>query len=265
MPPLKGKNLPLSLPRRFICDLIYFARKVPTVTVQRRMNIAAVKDMRDRITSRPSWCAIFTKAYSQVTMAFPQLRRAYICWPWPHLYEHPHSTASVAIERQYKNEEAVFFVHLRTPDQQTLSALDEHLRRFKLIPIEDISLFRRALYVSKIPWPLRRWVWWIGLNSSGHKRAKRMGTFGVSVYSGLGATSLNPLSPLTTTLNYGIIEADGSVDVRIIYDHRVMDGATVARALARMETILNQDMVAELDELARSAPSVATQECRRSA
>ena len=43
----------------------------------------------------------------------------------------------------------------------------------------------------------------------------------------------HPLSVLTTTLNYGVIAADGTVDVRLIYDHRVMDGSSVARALAR--------------------------------
>ena len=57
-----------------------------------------------------------------------------------------------------------------------------------------------------------------------------MGTFGVSVYSALGAESLHPLTPLTTALNYGVIQENGDVTVRVIYDHRVMDGATVARA-----------------------------------
>jgi pyruvate/2-oxoglutarate dehydrogenase complex dihydrolipoamide acyltransferase (E2) component len=73
-----------------------------------------------------------------------------------------------------------------------------------------------------------------------------MGTFGLSVYSGLGAESLHPLSPLTTTLNYGVISARGAVTVRVTYDHRVMDGTTVARALARLETVLNEDLCKEL-------------------
>jgi hypothetical protein len=38
--------------------------------------------------------------------------------------------------------------------------------------------------------------------------------------------------------------------VRIIYDHRVMDGATVARALARLDQVLNQDIANELRSLA---------------
>ena len=178
--------------------------------------------------------------------AFPELRRAYMKFPWARLYEHPVNIASVAVERDYQGEPAVFFAHLRSPELQSLGQLDEHLRRFKEDPIESIGLYRRALIMSRLPQPLRRFMWWIGLNSSGFKRARRMGTFGVSVYSSLGAESLHPLSPLTTALNYGVIRGDGTVDVRIIYDHRVMDGATVARALALLDRVLNNEIAAEL-------------------
>ena len=75
--------------------------------------------------------------------------------------------------------------------------------------------------------------------------------FGVSVYSGLGAESLHPISPLTGTLNYGPIQPDGSVSVRLVYDHRVVDGANVARALAFMEEALNGEIASELEQLAR--------------
>jgi pyruvate/2-oxoglutarate dehydrogenase complex dihydrolipoamide acyltransferase (E2) component len=51
---------------------------------------------------------------------------------------------------------------------------------------------------------------------------------------------------LTTTINYGPIEPDGSVDVRIVYDHRVLDGGTVARALDHLERILGCEILAEL-------------------
>ena len=36
-----------------------------------------------------------------------------------------------------------------------------------------------------------------------------------------------------------MIAEDGAVDVRVVYDHRVLDGATVARALEDLEGILN--------------------------
>lgn len=241
-----GKTIPLSLPRRLICDLLHFAQRIPSVPVQRPMNLRPLVDARNRTMPRISWCALFLKAYARMAVELPQFRRAYMSFPYARLYEHPCSIASVAFERYYQNEAAVFFGHFRSPETQTLPALEESLRHYKEAPLQEIGLFRRALYVSRFPRPLRRFFWWLGLNQSGYKRAKRMGTFGVSVYSGLGSESLHPLSPLTSTLNYGVIGDDGEVMVRIIYDHRVMDGATVARALALLEQILNHDIRAEL-------------------
>src|SRR5438477_401448 len=86
-------------------------------------------------------------------------------------------------------------------------------------------------FARRMPRPLRRFLWWAVLNLSGPQRALRMGTFGVTAYSALGAESLHPISPLTTTLTYGVIAPDGGVTVRVTYDHRVLDGAAVARAL----------------------------------
>lgn len=241
-----GRNLPLSLPRRFIGDLVHFARRVPSVPVERRMDLTPVLAARRLAQPRPSWCAIFTKAYSVVAAAFPELRRSYLAFPQPHLYEHASNVASIAVERRLGEEDAVLFGHLKSPEKLTLLKLDAQLRHWKEQPIEETGSFRRALRLSRWPWPVRRLIWWVGLNCIGRKRAHYFGTFGVSVYSGLGAASLHPLSPLTTTLNYGVIDADGLVDVRIIYDHRVLDGATIARALEELERVLNCEILAEL-------------------
>jgi hypothetical protein len=243
-----GRSIPLSLPRRWICDLLHFAKKVPLVPVQRRIDVRAVVDARARLAKRPSWAALFMRGYGLVAQEVPELRRYYLSFPWPHLYEYPYSIASVAIEREWKGERAIFFAHLRCPETQTVASLHKYLRDFKEKPIERFGIFRRALQIASYPRLLRRFAWWYGLNVGGAKRAKRLGTFGLSVYSGLGSESLHPLSPLTTTLNYGVIE-DGSVTVRVIYDHRVMDGGTVARALARLEEVMNHEIVDELRSL----------------
>jgi hypothetical protein len=248
-----GRTLPYSVPRRLIGDLLYFARGIPSVPVQRRINVAGLWVLRAQSRPRMRWCTLFTRAYGLVSAAMPELRRAYLPWPRPHLYEHPSSLASVAVEREYQGESAILFGVHNAPEKQSLVELDTRLRRFKDAPIESIGSFRHALFVSGLPLPVRRLAWWLGLNLSGDKRARRLGTFGVSVYSGLGAESLHPLSPLTTTLSYGVIQPDGSVDVRITYDHRVMDGPVVARALARLETVLNEEVANELRSLSQSA------------
>jgi hypothetical protein len=248
----RGRSLPLSLPRRLVGDLLHFARKVPSIPVQRRINVAALREARAQASGRPSWCTIFLKGYALVAAQMPELRRAYLGWPWPRLYEHPVNIASVAIAREYQGEPAVLFGHFRSPERQSLAELETHLRHFKNAPVWSIGLYRQALRVSRLPRPLRRLLWWVGLNSSGPKRAKRMGTMGLSTYSGLGAESLHPMSPLTTTLNYGVIGADGDVDVRLIYDHRVLDGSTVATALAELDKVLSGEVLAELRNLGQT-------------
>ena len=248
-----GRTIPLSPCRRLINDVLHFARKVPTVPVQRRMDLAPLVAVRNTARPRPSWCAIFIKAYSFVAAACPELRRAYLSFPRARLYEHPENVASVAVERRLGDEDAVFFGHLRNPERQSLTDIDIQLRRFKEERVENIGLFRRALKVSRLPGPLRRFLWWFGLSAWGRKRAHYMGTFGVTSYASLGAASLHPLSPLTTTLNYGVIEPDGTVDVRLTYDHRVLDGASVARALAELERVLTHEILAELRYLPAAA------------
>ncbi len=246
MPHPSGRKMALSLPRRFVCDILHHARLVPSVPMQRRMQLAEVAAAREAASPRPGWCTIFTKAYGIVAASRPALRRAYIPFPWPHLYEHPDSVATVGIERHFNDEDAVFFARIRTPNELSLTDLDRHLRRFKEAPIEDIGAFRRALKVSSYPRLVRRLLWWLGLNSSGRRRAKHFGTFGISVVAALGAAGLHLLSPLTTALNYGVLEPDGSLDVRLTYDHRVLDGGSAARALGELERVLCGEILAEL-------------------
>jgi hypothetical protein len=213
------------------------------------MNLAALVKARGEAEPRPSWCAIFTKGFGMVAGARPEMRRAYLSFPWPHLYEHPLNIASIAIERLVGDEEGVLFAPVRSPENASLVDLDTVLRRLKEEPLETIAAFRRVIRLTRLPRPVRRLAWWLALNVFGRKRAHYMGTFGVTVYAGLGAASLHPLSPLTVTLNYGVFEPDGTVDVRLTYDHRVLDGAMVARALEHLEGVLQGELLAEVQAL----------------
>jgi pyruvate/2-oxoglutarate dehydrogenase complex dihydrolipoamide acyltransferase (E2) component len=89
--------------------------------------------------------------------------------------------------------------------------------------------------------------WW------GRQRAEQIGTFGVSVTAGFGAATLMVLSPCTTTLHYGLFESDGSLPMRLTFDHRVIDGATAARALVELESALLGEILAELRTMAHAA------------
>ena len=153
------------------------------------------------------------------------------------------------MEKVVDGEPAVGFLRVGSLIETDLMQLDAWLRDAREAPIENLRSYRLAKQMYWFPTFLRRSIWWIGLNGSGYYRARHFGTFGISVYASLGAESLHPLSPLTTTLNYGPIDAEGKVNVRLIYDHRVLDGSTVARALVRLEELLTNECVAELKQL----------------
>jgi hypothetical protein len=255
---MRGKMIRLSVPRRMVGDLLYFARGIPTVPVQKRMSLGPLAAARAACRERPRWTTLFTKAYALMAREFPEFRRAYVKLPWPHLYEYPASNATVIIERDYYGEPGLFSISIKEPARQSLRDIGRQLEHASTAPVEAIKDFRRTIQFTRLPQPLRRAFWWLCLNI-GRQRGNYFGTFGVSVYSALQAESLHPLSPLTTLLNYGVMRDDGVLDVRIIYDHRVMDGATVARALARLEKILNsaiKDEVAGMTDTPAKAGSL---------
>ena len=212
----------------------------------RLADLVVARALPGRRTRTPLECGHLLKAYATVAAARPELRQAYLRFPWPSFYQHRANIASVGIERLYRGEPGVFFARVPQPELLSLASLDALLRKHKAAPIEEISSFRHALWVSRLPRPLRRLIWWLGLNVSGLRRAIFFGTFGISVVASLGAAGLHVLSPLTTTLNYGTFELDGTLDVRLVYDHRVMDGGTVARVMADLEDVLHGQILEEL-------------------
>lgn len=219
---------------------------MPSVPMQRRMELGDVVKARYAQEDRVSWCAIFLKAYSIVSANHPELRRSYMPFPWPHLYEHPINVGSFTVERRYRKEEGVFCVQVPQPELLSLRELDETVRYYKTVSIKDVPSFNRALRLSWLPLYLRRSIWWLALYADGTRRADIFGTFCISVVASLGGPGLHVLSPLTTTLNYGTFEPNGTLDVRLVYDHRVIDGANMARIMSELEEVLHGPILNEL-------------------
>jgi hypothetical protein len=251
MPSVSGHRLTLSVPRRAVCDLLHAARGTPIVTFERRMDLSAVRTARARLTRPPAWALLFAKAFAAVAAHHPELRRAYIKYPWPHLWQANESVATVAVEREYRGEPGVFFGFVRAPDTTPLSALCATLEEWKTRPVEDVHEFRRQIRYARRSLPIRRLLWWYATAWSGRTKTKNFGTFGVSLTGASGATALNLVGPVTVALNTGVVQDDGSTDVRLHFDHRVLDGMPVARALAEIEDHMRTQLVAELTAMAQ--------------
>ena len=233
-----GRWRQLSPARRAIAEILHQAQHVPTVPVAKRIQVAEIAKLRQAEDSPPSWTALFMWAYAQVAREFPALRRIWMPWPVPHLYEHPYSVCKLAIERHWENELVPFLAEIHYPEDKSLSTIQEKIQYLKHEEIQAVGCFRQMLRLGSLSQPLRRIAAWKMLYLSGSRRARRVGTFGLSNYGQLGAESIHPIAPLTTVLTLGPIGPKGDVTVKVIYDHRVLDGSYVARCLNRLEHVL---------------------------
>jgi hypothetical protein len=250
--------MPLSLPRRFICDLLHASRNVTVVVFERRMDLAEVVEARRRLAWPPSWSVLLAKAFAMVAAGRAELRRSFVPWPRPHLWQADQSIAAIAFERDYEGESAVFFGLVRAPDRVPLADLTALVQQWKTRPIAELRHCRRMLKVTRLPRPLRRLLWWYATSWSGRTKARLLGTFAVSLTGAAGAAATNLISPLSANLNTGVLHPDGSLDVRLHVDHRVLDGMPVARALSELEAVLRTRIVAELEEMDSFAGPPAT-------
>jgi hypothetical protein len=241
-----GRNLALTPFRQLVVDLMHFCQKVPGATVERSMNLSPLIAARRACVPRPSWSSIFLKAMSIVAARRPELRRSFMPFPWPHLYEHPINIANFPLERRHNDEDVVLFVQLRRAEQRSLAELNEIIQACKDQPVESVKFFSRAIRMSKAPWPFRRLAWWVSLNLMGKLRCHNFGTFSVSSVAGEGAGVLSLSTLLTSTLHYGLFDDRGNLPMRMTFDHRVFDGAFAARTIVELEQVLLTDILEEL-------------------
>src|SRR5262245_36302239 len=142
---MRSRWIPLSAPRRFMRDMLRFAAALPSIPVQRRMDLGSVAATRAMVPDRPGWPAVFLKAYALVCRDVPALRRAYVRLPWPRLVEYPASVGTVAIEREYEGESVVFFGRIKDPASLPLDELHARVRAFAEGPLDEFRAFREVL------------------------------------------------------------------------------------------------------------------------
>jgi hypothetical protein len=248
---MRGTTRPISLHRRLIIDLMHASRDVPFVSLARAIQIGPLLEARAAAVRPPGFAALFVKAFALVARDEPVLRTLYTGWPLRCLYELPRSVATVTIARVENGEDCVLPQRISGPEAMSLAEIDALIRQGKEAPIEDVAMFRKIMRATRLPLPLRRFAWWVGLNF-GRQRANWFGNFSVTSIAACGGGQLHALSPGPFIVNYDVVGPDQTIDILIRWDHRVTDGAMIARTAIRLEQVLNGEIAAELRA---SAPS----------
>jgi hypothetical protein len=248
----RGRYVRLSLARRMIGDFLRLSRPIPLAHGERRADLRPLREAVAGCRPRPNWLPIFFKAYAVVAAARPALRRVYVPYPWPRLYEHPENVGSVVISRQLHGDDALFYLPISTPEKRPLAELDAKLKDARYRPFGEVPAFRRQLRLARLPGPVRRLAYHLGMDWMGRERVRHLGTFGMSVLASMGIANISTWVPWTTMIHYTPFADDGSVFLRIAIDHRVLDGLEVAYALREMEEVLNGPVADEVRAAGRS-------------
>jgi len=251
----KPRRMALSRSRRLTIDVLHYNRRVPTCAHDRRFHLIHLAELRSQLPVRISWSLLFIKAFALVAAKRPVLRQSYIEWPWAHVFEHPHSVAMIATQREHRGEPWLFWSRFMKPEQTPLIELQRLLDRYQTGPVE--RLYRQQWQLSGLPTLIRRLFWWWSLNCAGSRRAHRIGTFFLTTLAGKGVEIQDPPAFLTSNLTYGPLDESGYCRVTLSYDHRLMDGATVADCLIELEECLNGEIAAELQSLIAAAGRTA--------
>lgn len=257
---MRGTVRKISLSRRVIVDLMRASADVPFVAVRRTIALGRLATARKSLHSRPAWAAIFAKGFAILASEQPILRRVYLKWPWPHFYEYPQTLAMIVVAPD-ATPDGVLLFPVKAPDLTSLGEADAGIRSAKTQPIEATPFFRKTMMVTRLPQPLRRLAWAIGLNF-GRQRGNYLGTLLVTSVAAFGGGEVEALGPQSFILSYDKVSEDGAVDVMLRWDHRITDAAFVGGELSRLEQILNNQVADEIlalvsAERAAAGPALA--------
>ena len=251
----KSRYRPVPLPRRWVNDIVHFGKKSHVIGCTWRINLAPALTARAAHQPIIGWTALWVKALALVSRRHPELRTAYLPFPWARLYEHPDCVCTVVIERTWQGASAVFFDQIKKPDTLSLTDLDNWLRRLKQEPVENFSSFRRAIRFSRPPVLVRRLIWSLALYWFGPLRSRYLGTCALNPFP-TGGSVTQSTTPISFLLYYGLVEPNGDTQVHILFDHRVMDGIDAYRILRNIEATLNREIAAELKQGAATSERV---------
>ena len=257
---MRGTVRKISMPRRLVADLMRASIRVPFVSLARPLNVRSLTEARALAAQPPGWAAIFVKAFALVAKDEPVLRTLYAKWPWPGFYELPRSIAMVAIARVEDGQDCVLPQKVPSADELPLSEIDAQIRQAKDAPVDQVPAFRKILAgdaaaaaaapadVADRPefrTPARQLVREFWGDLGGRLRGWR-------------AACAEPGAVYAQLWRRG---ADQTISVVIRWDHRITDAALIAKALTRLEQVLNTEIAAELrgqrqqTEPSRSGPS----------
>ena len=188
----------------------------------------------------PTYVAYVLAAYGRTLAEFPNLNSYLRLYPITRLALYQGVDISLTIERDWNGRRIVLLGLLREAQAASVEAVHAFLQERREKPLEELDEFARYRLLLKVPVFLRWHLFQLLVKPFPGLLRQMVGTTAFTSIGRFGSTATTPLSPRACTLSLGKVEdrprakqgavvAALSAWLTVTYDHRVADGAEVAR------------------------------------
>ena len=187
-----------------------------------------------------SYLAYVLSAYACMLAEFPVLNSYLRIWPLTRLAVYRGVDIAFPIERIWEGNSIVLLGLLKDAQNLKVDEINSFLSERRDAPLDSLPEFGSYKRLLKIPSWCRWWLFQLGAKPFPGLMRRLVGTTAVTSVGKFGTTLTTPLSPHSCTVSLGLVETrprvvEGRVEPRlsawitVTYDHRVADGAFVAR------------------------------------
>jgi len=235
--------------------------------------------LRKRMTkqgNKTTITAFLLKAIGIAQQAHPDSRTMWL--PFGNRAVFNDIAAGFTVEKLVNEIPVVFFGTIDAPDKKSLDTITGELSRYAQLSIGQLPRLAKEERFSRLPWLVRRFILWLGVNHPFFRLAVNQATFGLTSLGKFGIKSL--VSPCSNTSTFAI----GSVEMRPVvfndqivarpimtltytFDQRVLDEGTAARFLTEIRRLMEGELEgyleSEEEERADSAKELVALSARR--
>lgn len=212
-----------------------------------------LKEQGERITIT----AILLKAIGIAQRSHPASRT--IVLPWGRTVTFHEIVAGFTVERFVGSQPTVFFGAIESPDTKAIGQIASELKAHSDCHFKEVPQLSAQDRFNNMPWLLRRFIIWLGLNYPAFRLRHLGATFGVSSLGKFGLKAMIPPCVTTSTFGVGSVEQRpvvkaGQLEIRPImtltlnFDHRAIDGAPAARFLQDVCALMEGGLQTHLNE-----------------
>ena len=188
----------------------------------------------------PSFVAYSLWAYGHSLAEFPELNSYLRLYPTTRLAVYDDVDIALTIERKWNDRRIVLLALLKESQAKSLDEIHEFLCNRRDAPVESLEEFANYKRLLKVPAFCRWHLFQIFCKPFPGIMQQLVGTTAFTSIGKFGTSLTTPISPRSSTLSVGKVEtrprvcgnaikAAPSVWITLTYDHRITDGADVAR------------------------------------